>query len=526
MIKNKSLSNFSSILLVIAVFNLTACSSFNQRFPRLNLPHYKLTTTGVGATAGTALGGGVGAVIGSASGNVGEGALLGALSGGTAGAVIANQVERGKETLKRQYGEIQKQDSEIKRLNTEIEELRSLSLDSARGSMKSRAFKKPRNVSSKSAAIKKPSSFSNTQVASKSSASSIPVYKADVGQQALQGYLAKVPVRTGRTEAEPVNLKKSYDPSKYRKIEPTSVYNTRISSKPKTYRSPYSAGQGKAGQGTPSSQIAKLKEATINKPSAELPTNSYKQVKEPVQVASLSNKALGNTQAIKKVKKISSLGDKLNSIEKEDLLNTSKPEVNLPLSNSKELSIKSESLKDSFSKSASNRLEGSNRASEGKKLELVNIQPDTIRKVDKTGSISEQVNKSATSLSSNSLENNSLSPAKTSGLNKSALKEKGSGTSQAAAYVPSSSKKHTSPSCLEAENEASRARQASSDADKLFYFRRALRLCGESSNFHFETGKAYLAIGREEDAAFEFRAAVELDSQNQAAKQMLTSLGQ
>jgi Flp pilus assembly protein TadD len=90
--------------------------------------------------------------------------------------------------------------------------------------------------------------------------------------------------------------------------------------------------------------------------------------------------------------------------------------------------------------------------------------------------------------------------------------------------APSSQLKHSSPSCVEAENEAQRAREATSDADRLFYYRRALRLCGESSNYHLETGKAYAAIDRIEDAAFEYRQAIDLDPNNQAAIQQLSIL--
>jgi outer membrane protein OmpA-like peptidoglycan-associated protein len=53
-----------------------------------------------GAVVGTAAGGGMGAVIGKASGNTALGAIIGAAVGGTAGAVIGNQMDKQAEEIR------------------------------------------------------------------------------------------------------------------------------------------------------------------------------------------------------------------------------------------------------------------------------------------------------------------------------------------------------------------------------------------------------------------------------------------
>ncbi len=73
-------------------------------------------------------------------------------------------------------------------------------------------------------------------------------------------------------------------------------------------------------------------------------------------------------------------------------------------------------------------------------------------------------------------------------------------------------------SCAQAEAEVSRARASSSDADRLFYLRRALRLCPKNPDYHVEVGKVYAAIGRDEDAQVEFQAALELEPTNTQAR--------
>ncbi len=81
-----------------------------------------------------------------------------------------------------------------------------------------------------------------------------------------------------------------------------------------------------------------------------------------------------------------------------------------------------------------------------------------------------------------------------------------------------------STECGQAQEEADRAKRAVSDADRLFYYRRALKLCPSEPRYHLEIGQVYAAIGRKEDAKFEFRQVLDLEPGNVQANQELSLL--
>lgn len=70
----------SLIMILSVILIMSGCSSWNK--------------TQKGAVVGTAAGGGMGAVIGKATGNTALGAIIGAAVGGAAGAVIGNQMDK------------------------------------------------------------------------------------------------------------------------------------------------------------------------------------------------------------------------------------------------------------------------------------------------------------------------------------------------------------------------------------------------------------------------------------------------
>lgn len=84
--------------------------------------------------------------------------------------------------------------------------------------------------------------------------------------------------------------------------------------------------------------------------------------------------------------------------------------------------------------------------------------------------------------------------------------------------------KVTSTGCTKAAEEAERAAATTSNADKLFYLRRALRLCPKEAKYHLQAGEVYASIGRKDDAEFEFRRTIELDPENEAAHEQLMLL--
>ncbi len=80
--------------------------------------------------------------------------------------------------------------------------------------------------------------------------------------------------------------------------------------------------------------------------------------------------------------------------------------------------------------------------------------------------------------------------------------------------------------CARAEQEFGRAKNSVSDADKLFYLRRALRLCSGKTNYHLAIGRIYGRLGRVDDAEYEFKQVLDLEPGNSDAKQELTALKQ
>lgn len=80
------------------------------------------------------------------------------------------------------------------------------------------------------------------------------------------------------------------------------------------------------------------------------------------------------------------------------------------------------------------------------------------------------------------------------------------------------------PECIQAEGEISKAGQSAELADKLFHYRRALRLCPENPAYHNGLGEIYVSLNRRNDAEFEFREALNLDPQFAPAQNNLNNL--
>ncbi len=81
-----------------------------------------------------------------------------------------------------------------------------------------------------------------------------------------------------------------------------------------------------------------------------------------------------------------------------------------------------------------------------------------------------------------------------------------------------------SAECQDAKSEIEQAMSASDTADKLFYYRRALRLCPDNPTYHTGMGKLYLTLGRAEDARFEFSEALRLDPTHEGATEGMKNL--
>lgn len=78
--------------------------------------------------------------------------------------------------------------------------------------------------------------------------------------------------------------------------------------------------------------------------------------------------------------------------------------------------------------------------------------------------------------------------------------------------------------CKEAKKEYDSALKADEVSDKLYHYRRALRLCPNHAGYHTGLGKIYLSLNRYEDARYEFKEALKIDPDFNPAKEQLTSM--
>jgi tetratricopeptide (TPR) repeat protein len=80
--------------------------------------------------------------------------------------------------------------------------------------------------------------------------------------------------------------------------------------------------------------------------------------------------------------------------------------------------------------------------------------------------------------------------------------------------------------CEEGKEARDAAASSSDDSDKLFHLRKALRLCPNSAETHYDLGKAYLHMDRAADANYEFKQALSIDPSFKPAQESLKELDQ
>jgi tetratricopeptide (TPR) repeat protein len=78
--------------------------------------------------------------------------------------------------------------------------------------------------------------------------------------------------------------------------------------------------------------------------------------------------------------------------------------------------------------------------------------------------------------------------------------------------------------CAQATTEIKSAREESRSKEKLFRYRRALRMCPDQASLHSELGELYLDMNRIHDAEYEFNEAMRLNPNDKKAKANLAEL--
>jgi len=82
----------------------------------------------------------------------------------------------------------------------------------------------------------------------------------------------------------------------------------------------------------------------------------------------------------------------------------------------------------------------------------------------------------------------------------------------------------SSPECEEAREEFRQGSALQENSDKLFHFRRALRLCPEDPTIQNAMGELYVSLGRIDDAQYQFQEALRIEPTYQTARQNLANL--
>lgn len=83
------------------------------------------------------------------------------------------------------------------------------------------------------------------------------------------------------------------------------------------------------------------------------------------------------------------------------------------------------------------------------------------------------------------------------------------------------SQNSNSQECKDSDAEVKKADQATDAGDKLFHYRRALRLCPRDSKIHAAIGDLYLTLGRKDDAVFEYEEGLKVDPSSASLKSKL-----
>jgi len=100
----------------------------------------------------------------------------------------------------------------------------------------------------------------------------------------------------------------------------------------------------------------------------------------------------------------------------------------------------------------------------------------------------------------------------------------GTAAAPSAAAAPLALSNSSSPDCREAFGEIDKAAQVSEPSEKLFHYRRALRMCPNQPEIHNGLGEVYLSLNRKADAEFEFKEALKLDSSYAKARTNLDTI--
>ena len=458
-----------------------------------------ISTTGMAAATGAAVGGGLGLVIGATSGNAGEGLALGALAGSAAGAGIGYKIQGQEKRLAAQREKVAAQDQMITQQGRELSELRERAQDrgermpvsgynqtSDRGRMSSlsagdRTFNRSRYEQISVSELNRPAP--PTQAARPTQVASAGTRAARTAPQAgsMESNYGTPPVTT---IASPAGSSRVQMPTKPM-LPSSSVEEQDLTASTDSYANRAMPVQAE----TAPMQMAKSTMPEV-KPAAALPA------------ANMLPPARSNP-----VEDETNFSDETGAVVDEDQAEVEEaaPEA------VEKLSAKSSGMPaaKTDAKSETKAISKAVAKSAGSAGAVTAAKPEPVKtEIPKAEIAAKAEPVKPAQLAKVEIPSSLETP-----------KKKGDALSdELARAIPQNA------NCSDAEQEATRARKSNSDADKLFYFRRAIRLCPEQPDYYVEIGKVYVNIGRTQDAQSEFNKALELDPENERAQEELNMI--
>jgi uncharacterized protein YcfJ len=438
----------------------------------------QMSKTGMGVATGAAIGAVTGLAIGSTSGNAGEGFLVGTTIGAAAGAGIGSALEGQEEKLATHREEVNRQEQRIQQQGEEIQKLRKTVIDGQFPISKFNA----------------PSIGHATQ--DYSGSPSAKVYgNGSRGRMAANSGI-KQPLNVRETSLTSTAVRPKNTASRMqgstvagaRRLEPPAMPTTtaaRMATPPTTMTKPLispsaTPPEAQFANSTPELTGTAVKTAL---PSTERAVSTLPPATGALAAAATTSAATGLPPAATAIDEASDEtagleAEKTAMAAKLDKAKMSKEKVAM----SGAATEKAKTKMASAEKSVAEKTETKSPTAPAATTSVVETKPEM-----KTAEMPTEVAKATT-------EPQGSTPVKDDG------------------------------GCAQADSEATRGREATSDADKLFYFRRAIRLCPTAANYYVEVGKVYVTIGRTEDAQHEFNKALELDPENEAAQNELSMI--
>jgi tetratricopeptide (TPR) repeat protein len=425
------------------------------------MPEHNMTPTGFGAATGAVLGAGIGTLIGSTSGNAGEGLIFGSIAGAAAGGAVGRGFEGQDVAIEQQREKLYRHEDIIGNQQKEIEDLRK-QLDD-----RFSQFNRPSSYSGDEYSVNEYQGTPRARMWSdQSEAYGAQPLAAATPQVVAKASPPKVAAREAATQVKSV-------PKRQAKPFVPDVQAKASVSAPKAPEPSFEV----ASRAKPQKSVMKLAPRPKTKPAPEFKTEFRSK-----NVSSLAPPAVPRAR----LKEIEAPVRKPAAAEK-TIAKITPRSVSSPEVTPKPLKIVKESKEQAMDEVA--------KARSAVETNTAKAAKSTLNEVSRaTASVGDTVSKTTAD------------------------------SVVAARVLPDEPGKIKDPGCQKAEKEAGRAEKATSAADRLFYFRRALRFCPSEPVYHMEIGKVYQSIGRNEDAEYEFQQALELDPNLAEARDLLAAL--